>query len=83
MSKIKIINTPRGEEPEWVRNALVGLRLPVEEQSTSGTENADDFPVSGESVIRILTPKNPEAADWWKKHVPERFVFKKGVCKLI
>ena len=98
MAKIKIIATPPGEAPEWVRNEWVGLELPVVEVDMKGViqfgaaecgppQNIGGYQVETKKAIEILKEKNPKAAQWWLENPLLKFmdvlVFKKEVCEEI
>ena len=94
-TKFKIIATPPGQAPEWVRQAWIGLELPLSE-STDGLqsgvlggrpENLGGYSVSGGVAIDLLLEKNSEAAQWWQENMPgivyAKLVFKREVCELV
>ena len=76
--KIRIISTPPGGAPEWVRKEWVGLELPTVESSgrpqvgaTGGKpENLGGFQINGKVAIDALKEKSPEAAKWWEDNWP-------------
>jgi hypothetical protein len=74
---IRIIATPPGEAPEFVRRAWVGLELPVVRGQTlpemltaqgvlsSQKQNPQPgYAVNGRAAIKILESACPEAAEW-------------------
>ena len=96
--KIRIIDVPPGQAPDWVRKAWVGLEIPLAVQLSAASslqegvlggkpENLGGFQVRGEIAITLLSKKSPEAAKWWHRNAPyvlsEILVFKKNVCELI
>jgi len=94
--KIRIIATPPGQSPEWVREAWVGLELPLIEDNQPGVqtgvllgkpENIGGYRVDGKEAIEALEKHYPSAAEWWKKNVPNvignQLVFKKEVCEVL
>lgn len=96
MSSIRIIATPPGQAPEWVREAWVGIEIPLTEQESGlvGTgvlggppENTGGYQVFGSDAFRALTLKSPEAAQWWLREAPwalgNKLVFARDVCKVI
>jgi hypothetical protein len=99
MERIKIINTPPGQAPEWVRDEWVGLVLPLEENAPAedegiqmGTaggkpENEDGYSVLTQDAIGVLSEKSLDAVCWWEDNLPlafiPRFVFRKEVCELL
>lgn len=79
---IKVIKTPEGEAPEWVRRAWVGLELPYIEKKDgnldevgilsrkAGVGKRDTFLVSEDKAIFILEQsgqRGKKAAEWWKE----------------
>lgn len=79
--RIKIINTPPGQAPEWVRDEWVGVELPVEEDAPGQgesvqfgifggkPENLGGYPVRTRDAIDALREKAPKAAQWWENNV--------------
>lgn len=76
MPQILIIKTPRGEAPEHIRRAWLGLALPcigisyssVGVLSEKPTNNGEGYSVPQKEAIRVLAGKKPKAAAWWTKH---------------
>ena len=96
MARIKIIATPHGQAPEWVRKGWVGVEIPLPEQTSGGVqmgarggkaENVGGYQVDTDAAIAALKEKAPEAAQWWKDNVPLQailhLVFSKVVCELV
>lgn len=99
MERIRIIETPPGQAPQWVRNEWVGLTLPLEENAPAADEgiqmgiaggrpeNADGFSVLTQDAMGILGEKSQEAVQWWEDNLPlafiPRFIFRKEVCELL
>lgn len=96
--RIRIIETPPGQAPEWVRNEWVGLEMPVAEgipeegwvqlgARLGKPENLGGYPVNTADALNKLTKKSPPAASWWLRHIsPELnpwLVFKREVCELL
>ncbi len=96
MPSIRIINTPRGEAPLWVREAWVGLTLPL--SITGYTEigrgvlskqkSFGGFMTPTFHALRILETKNAEAAKWWQNLLVEIdaadcLVFNDEACEYI
>lgn len=95
--KIKIIKPPRGEEPDWVNQAWVGLEIPVmkgnyeqkggQEVISGAYREYDNYIVPLELALAILKEKNPEAEKWWRENAKLAGVFGIGfdqdVCELI
>lgn len=79
---VRIIKTPAGEAPLWVRKEWVGLLLPCDpylgfpdNDGESGVitkkkapRARTGFSVSQEKAIMILEEHDPKAAQWWKSH---------------
>jgi hypothetical protein len=76
--RVRIVSTPDGEAPLWVREAWVGLELPVANgqrgpcrQPAFGALSNDregfltGFAVDGRRAVQLLAARSPEAADWW------------------
>lgn len=97
MASIKIIAVPPGQAPEWVREAWIGLTIPLSSTITADglqtgifrgkPENVGGYMVSGQAAVDVLKSNNAEAADWWFENAPlallGSLVFKKDVCELI
>lgn len=97
--RIRIVNTPPGQAPEWVRKEWVGLELPVEEDSPGSEkstqigarggkpENLGGYPIRTSDAINSLREKSQQAAEWWETNLPlevvPTFVFKKEACEII
>ncbi len=94
MPSVRIITTPQGEAPQWVREAWVGLVLPL---SVSGYSAAGLGVLSRERsfggymvptlhALRILEAKNADAAAWWyalygKLDAADCLVFNDEACE--
>ena len=78
MPKILVTSTPSGEAPDWVREAWVGLKLPLsripEEEYglTVGPfsrrpvpEEQDGYRVDSDAAVDALRGSQPNAAEWW------------------
>ncbi len=93
MAKVEIIATPPGQAPDWVRDAWVGLSLPVDPNPVGPrqigvlggkAENLGGYHVHTQEALKILAEKNEAAAQWWLDHLPIMppwLVFSKSVCK--
>ena len=94
--QIKIIATPPGDAPEWVREEWIGLTLPVAENIpnkrtiVSGVLggpalNIGGYPIRTADAIEILRKKSLEAAKWWDENVFQDLmpwlILKKEVCR--
>lgn len=98
-AKVRIIAVPTGEAPQWVREAWVGLTLPLLEADCDCTgadqigvlggppspEHFDGFAVLFETAVAALEEKNPKAAQWWLTESLRcsRFYFGKQFCELV
>ena len=88
----KIIATPPGQAPEWVRKEWVGVELPMSESGPGHQhgvlggqpENIGGYKTNGLTAVNLLNAKSPKAAEWWHKNAPHvlsaELVFKKEVC---
>jgi hypothetical protein len=76
---VRVIETPRGEAPPEVREAWVGVDLPLRSWETApGTVKSgslltpggpvldEGYAVAGRSAINALARRSPEAAAWWR-----------------
>lgn len=94
MSSIRIVATPPGKAPEEVREAWVGLVLPLPHQLTKeesselfgDTEmSGNGYQVSTSEAFLLLYQKSPDAALWFLRHtrLTGRLVFPREVCQLL
>lgn len=98
MQFVKIRSTPAGEAPDHIRQAWVGLVLPVvqsiDRSSVSfGVISAEPmcmegFEVPAQVALRILELEDPEAADWWVNNTEwsgptSILVFPKDACECL
>ena len=96
MGTIRIIATPPGQAPEWVRNEWIGVEIPLTEQLSGGlqfgvlggqAENVNGYQVNGSDAFRALEKKSNAAAMWWLNEAPwalaNKLVFAKDVCVVI
>lgn len=79
---IRIISTPPGEAPQSIREAWVGLELPLVKTKDQGQELAvmgvlswtpdfmNGYAVEGMVALEHLAAHSPEAAVWWRENVP-------------
>jgi hypothetical protein len=95
--KIRIIGVPPGQAPVEIRQAWVGLELPVIEGEVTQNipigvfggpaENSGGYRVDGQKAIELLGQKSPTAAEWWKQNAPwallRPLLFAKEVCEEI
>lgn len=81
---VRIIRMPPGEAPQPVRQAWVGLLLPliegqVQTEYVVAQQAVSHQPVTapsacaveGKAAVEILESANPEAAAWWRQNAPE------------
>ena len=74
MSAIKIVKTPPGRQPEWVRDAWTGLILPAQSDTTlegpgGDRESMKYFVVETEHAMAALrggSKLRKKAAKWWE-----------------
>src|SRR3989338_7326552 len=80
MATIRIIRTPWGDAPDWVREAWIGLDLPVavdipENPRMATVQTNSPLPqprvatasVYFDQAIAALEPGHPDAANWWRE----------------
>ncbi|HQR09124.1 MAG TPA: hypothetical protein PLN21_20045 [Gemmatales bacterium] len=96
-AQMKIIARPPGDAPEWVRDAWIGLVLPMavellpEAASTKAkSQEVIRFAVYAHEAMAILAAAQPKAAEWWKQKFPAAFTsktlifdFAREVCELV
>lgn len=80
MSKIRIVDVPPGDAPEWVRKEWVGLEIPIADNDPDPDDsfqfgilggelkNLGGYTVETKVAIEILERKSPAAAQWWKNY---------------
>jgi len=96
---IRIISTPPGEADRGIREAWVGLELPLAKTKDQGQELAAlevlswkqdrtiGYAVEGRVALERLAACSPEAAAWWREHVPHvlnsgyQFIFPQENCQ--
>lgn len=79
-NKIRIIGVPYGQAPLWVRQAWIGLEIPLSPiqpkpgdtfleviDKTTPRQGTDGFAVNARVAIDLLSEYNPPAAAWWKR----------------
>ncbi len=99
MAKIRIIQTPPGDAPLWVRKAWLGLKLPLIGQANTNIpqfsarggpatpENIGGYEVhGGEALLALHQAGRTDAAEWWTKNSSPHgghLIFSKQACVLI
>lgn len=96
--RIKIISTPPGQAPLWVREKWVGLVLPVAENDDGvgslqvgvrggRAQNLGGYEIETQKAIELLEEISPNAALWWKNNmnleIIPRLVFRREVCEVV
>jgi hypothetical protein len=86
VAHLRIVRTPPGEAPEAIRQAWIGVELPLRSGETkphnhpmvgvlslrsSGRATAYGYSVNGRLALEALASHSPTAAEWWRKHVPQ------------
>jgi hypothetical protein len=79
---IRIISAPPGEASSSIREAWVGLELPLAKAKDQGKKLAGmevlswkqncttGYAVDGRVALERLAAHSPEAAAWWRENVP-------------
>ncbi len=85
---IRIVTTPPGEAPQSIREAWIGLELPLAKSRDQGRKLAvmgvrswkgifmTGYAVEGRVALEYLATRSPTAAAWWRENVPH--VLKSG-----
>lgn len=78
MCRIRIKETPSGDAPEWVREALVGIELDADENATKppkndmetliNRQNLVGYKVKMTALLKALEPHNEKAHEWLEMH---------------
>ena len=78
MQCIKILGTPSGGAPKWVREAWIGLILPIDphlpqshmarDVLTKTPRQIRGYNVDAVLAVEILSLRHPEAALWWREN---------------
>ena len=93
---IKILTTPPGQAPVWVRDKWVGLSIPLlvhprrnlKQTGVLGgaPNNINGYVVSAKTAIACLEQVAPDAARWWQHHLLDidssELVFDRNVCQI-
>ncbi len=90
MPAIRIVKTPKGEAPLWVRQAWIGCEIPLLGISTDArglwtrARAKQGYAVRALDAFSALVDINPEANKWWMKNFPnfyrEILVFQCSAC---
>ncbi len=96
MTKIRIVASPPGQAPQWVRHEWVGLELPIVSEPGSGMQfgvmggkpqNIAGFHVTQRDALEVLEKKSSKAANWWRRNLPPGFsgnlVFNRDICQVL
>jgi hypothetical protein len=96
--KVKIVRTPPGEAPLWVREAWVGLEMESVGRAEAGellmigacggrAVNGDGFRITAQEAMRALGEKREDAKAWWTQRsvmAPDsELVFATHVCAVV
>lgn len=95
--EIKIVKVPEGIEPQDIREAWIGITLPVKETSHQCRYGIDEnvltvgeevlvYKISYEEALEALKEYNIDAFQYWnqnweKFYHPEGFVFYEDYCQ--
>ena len=93
MASIRIVKTPEGEAPLWVRQAWIGCEMPLMGTATdpvglfSRVPVQDGYCVKGGDAISALLDISPRARGWWIENLPNVYerilVFNYSACVLV
>ncbi len=99
MKRIRIISTPPGSAPAWVRDGWVGVEIPYDQNDdlTGGLQcgtdggpakNVGGYTVRARAAFDVLAVAAPACFDWWKQTgftngSPDRLVFRRDVCEVL
>jgi len=82
---IEIMQIPDGQAPEWVREAWIGLSLPIKHVNYELPVGMDDrgrlrpaidgdilyYPIDKEVALKRLKERSPKAAEWFRENLPK------------
>ena len=78
MQCIKILGTPSGGAPKWVREAWIGLVFPIDphlpqshmarDVLTKTPRQVHGYNIDAVLAVEILSLHHPEAARWWREN---------------
>lgn len=99
MKKIRIVSTPPGSAPQWVREGWVGVEIPYDQKDDlSGgiqcgadggpAKNLGGYTVQAKAAFDSLAATAPVCFEWWEQAgftngSPDRLVFRRDVCDVI
>jgi hypothetical protein len=83
---IRIVKRPRGEAPEEIRDAWIGVLLPIDRRyfpvrprlvwgalSLRPRQTLQGYVVDTSAALNLLEKSNPVAAAWWRTNAPHLF----------
>ncbi|MBB6048419.1 hypothetical protein [Armatimonas rosea] len=78
----RVVAPPPGEEPEALRQAWVGLELPLRKHQSGSAQ--EGYRIDGPEAVRLLAAHNPAAAQWWhtRLHHGSVYTFPTETCQL-
>jgi hypothetical protein len=84
VAHLRVIRMPPGEAPEEIRQAWVGVELPLRRWETKsglhttegvlslhGSGKVHGYAVDGRAAVEALAAHSPEAAHWWRTFAPQ------------
>lgn len=98
MSKIRIVAAPPGQAPDWVRQAWIGIEIPLLEEQEGGVlvgvnggapdpRSLNGYTVALEGAIDALRKQSPRAAEWWDQcliaQLGQKLTFARDACLLL
>ena len=89
MIKIKVIATPKGTEPEVMRQALVNCVIVIDEGAVArqigkvGPKDPDHHVMPSDVVSALVAAGRMREADFWKKTMGPIFHLQKSDCEVI
>jgi len=82
MKKIRIVSIPQGEAPKWVREAWIGIELPLASDQPRDSKPVGvisrkvyhryGYWVNRNVALRILEEKSLKAFRWWLDYYTKR-----------
>lgn len=86
MSSVRIVKTPQGQAPLWVRQEWVGLEISLTQPIGNSSTNHEGYEVSIRTALRELRKKSYHAANWFEVNLftqDGNFKFTKEECKYL